>query len=352
MELVPPPLIDLLEGQEQGGCSAKLDPKELHKILADLPVPHSDRLLVGTDTSDDAGVYQLNENEALIVTTDFFPPVASDPYTFGRISATNALSDVYAMGGSPLLCLNIVLFPSTQMPLEVLREILRGGQSVADEAGALIVGGHTIEDSPVKYGMAVVGRVHPRRVITNRGVKPGDALILTKPLGTGILIAAHRLGMAREEDYQEALLSMQRLNRYAAEQMTQVSTHAATDITGFGLVGHAMQMALASGVELHFESSAIPALPGVRDLLHEGCIPGGALRNRRYVEEHLHSHASPEETLLLCDAQTSGGLLIALPEEEAPDLLRRLQDNPNTAQSALIGMATPASPNGSTLTIW
>ena len=168
MELVPPPLIDLLEGQEQGGCSAKLDPKELHKILADLPVPHSDRLLVGTDTSDDAGVYQLNENEALIVTTDFFPPVASDPYTFGRISATNALSDVYAMGGSPLLCLNIVLFPSTQMPLEVLREILRGGQSTADEAGALIVGGHTIEDSPVKYGMAVVGRVHPRRVITNR----------------------------------------------------------------------------------------------------------------------------------------------------------------------------------------
>ena len=348
MELVPPPLIDLLEGQEQGGCSAKLDPKELHKILADLPVPHSDRLLVGTDTSDDAGVYQLNENEALIVTTDFFPPVASDPYTFGRISATNALSDVYAMGGSPLL----VLFPSTQMPLEVLREIIRGGQSAAGEAGALIVGGHTIEDSPVKYGMAVVGRVHPRQVITNRGVKPGDALILTKPLGTGILIAAHRLGMAREEDYQEALLSMQRLNRYAAEQMTQVSTHAATDITGFGLVGHAMQMALASGVELHFESSAIPSLPGVRDLLHEGCIPGGALRNRRYVEEHLHTHASPEETLLLCDAQTSGGLLIALPEEEAPDLLRRLQDNPNTAQSALIGVASPASPNGSVLTIW
>lgn len=256
------------------------------------------------------------------------------------------------MGGSPLLCLNIVLFPSTQMPLEVLREILRGGQSAADEAGALIVGGHTIEDSPVKYGMAVVGRIHPRQVITNKGVKPGDALILTKPLGTGILIAAHRLGMAREEDYQEALLSMQRLNRYAAEQMTQVSTHAATDITGFGLVGHAMQMALASGVELHFESSAIPALPGVRNLLHEGCIPGGALRNRRYVEEHLHTHASPEETLLLCDAQTSGGLLIALPEEEAPELLRRLQDNPNTAQSALIGVASPASPNGSTLTIW
>ena len=238
------------------------------------------------------------------------------------------------------------------MPLEVLREILRGGQSAADEAGALIVGGHTIEDSPVKYGMAVVGRVHPQRVITNRGVKPGDALILTKPLGTGILIAAHRLGMAREEDYQEALLSMQQLNRYAAEQMTQVSTHAATDITGFGLVGHAMQMALASGVELHFESSAIPSLPGVRDLLHEGCIPGGALRNRRYVEEHLHTHASPEETLLLCDAQTSGGLLIALLEEEAPDLLRRLQDNPNTAQSALIGVASPASLNGSVLTIW
>ena len=142
------------------------------------------------------------------------------------------------------------------------------------------------------------------------------------------------------------------LNRYAAEQMTQVSTHAATDITGFGLVGHAMQMALASGVELHFESSAIPSLPGVRDLLHEGCIPGGALRNRRYVEEHLHTHASPEETLLLCDAQTSGGLLIALPEEEAPDLLHRLQNNPNTAQSALIGVASPASPNGSVLTIW
>lgn len=344
--------IDLLEGLEQGGCSAKLDPKELHKILAGLPIPHSDRLLVGTDTSDDAGVYQLSEEEALIVTTDFFPPVASDPYTFGRISATNALSDVYAMGGSPLLCLNIALFPSTQMPLEVLREILRGGQAAADAAGALVVGGHTIEDSPIKYGMAVVGRVQPQRVITNQGAKAGDALILTKPLGTGVLIAAHRLGMAQEGDYQQALLSMQSLNRYAAEQMVQFSTHAATDITGFGLVGHAMQMALASGVEMHFEASAIPALPSVRSLLHEGCIPGGALRNKRYVAEHLCSHASVEDTLLLWDAQTSGGLLIALPQDEAPALLSRLQSCPETAQSALVGFVSPRTSNGSTLTIW
>ncbi len=346
------PMIDLLDGLQQGGCSAKLDPKELHKILVDLPLPQSDRLLVGTSTSDDAGVYQISETEALIVTTDFFPPVASDPFTFGRIAATNALSDVYAMGGSPLLCLNIALFPSKRFPLEVLREILRGGQAAAEEAGALIVGGHTIEDDPVKYGMAVIGRIHPQKIITNQGAKVGDALILTKPLGTGVLIAAHRLGMAHPHHYQEALQSMQTLNRYAAECMQHFSVHAATDITGFGLLGHAMQLALASGVELHFEASALPAFGGVRQLLHEGCIPGGALRNKRYAEEHLQNHAPLEELLLAADAQTSGGLLIALPAGEASELLTQLRAHPTTAHAAVVGNVFPKAEGGKAITIW
>lgn len=346
------PSIDLLEGLEQGGCSAKLDPAELHRILATLPIPQDARLLVGTDTSDDAAVYQLNDEDAVIVTTDFFPPIASDPYRYGRIAAVNALSDVYAMGGTPLVCLNLVLFPSKRIPLEVLGDILKGAESAAQEAGALIVGGHTIEDDSIKYGMAVVGRVSPRKVITNSGAQVGDALILTKPLGTGILVAAHRLGLAQKDHYQAALQSMETLNRYAAEAMSRYSVHAATDVTGFGFAGHAMQLAQASGVSLQLEHSVIPALPGVRDLLRNGCIPGGALRNQRYVAEALTSYTTAEETLLLCDAQTSGGLLIALPESEAPQLLQDLQQHAATQYAAIVGMVEAKDDTTPTLSLW
>lgn len=336
--------IDLLQGVAQGGCSAKFDPSDLRKLLGHLTPIVDPRVLVATDTADDAGVYQLNDDTALVVTTDFFPPLCSDPYTFGRIAAANALSDVYAMGANPLLCLNLLMLPATEPLRHAAAPIIEGAQSVVAQAGAITLGGHTIEDSGIKFGLAVVGTIPPARLITNAGAQPGDLLLLTKPIGTGVILAAHRMGLTTEEVYAQTLEQMATLNRFAAQVMQQRGATSATDITGFGLVGHAMQLAQASGVSLTIDTGSLPILPGVRQLLSDGCIPGACFRNRKYTEGVVKyaPQLSAEQRLLLCDAQTSGGLLFSLPAAEAHEALKELQAEPATRHSAIIGSVEEA----------
>ncbi|WP_373810843.1 selenide, water dikinase SelD [Porphyromonas macacae] len=328
---------DLLDTVEYGGCSAKLDPLKLQSLLKDIPLRTDARVMVDISTHDDAGVYKLNDEEALIVTTDFFPPVCSDAFTFGRIAAVNALSDVYAMGGTPLLALNLTMFPSQSIPPEVLAEILKGGQDAINESGALTMGGHTIDDNPPKYGLAVVGRVHPGRLVTNAGAKPGQVLVLTKPLGTGVAIAAQRLGLISPEAYQAALDSMQLLNKKAAELMLEYGVKGATDITGFGLIGHALGLARASGVVLDIDTRSVPALPETRRLIADGCVPGAAFRNVRFAGSELNVYCRHEEKMLAADAQTSGGLLMAVDASKAAGLLQELHETGVHPKAAIIG---------------
>ncbi|MDX9978149.1 MAG: selenide, water dikinase SelD, partial [Candidatus Cloacimonadales bacterium] len=305
-----------------------LSPKELDSILSKLVSPKSDKLLVSSDTHDDAAVYKLNDDTALIFTTDFFPPLCSDPYEFGQIAAANSLSDVYAMGGTPLLCLNIILFPSDKIPNEALYQILKGGQDKVEETGAMIVGGHTIDDFPPKYGLAVVGTVHPDKVITNSQSKAGDILILTKPLGMGIITAGKRLDEVRDEDYQRALDYMKLLNKNGAELMQKYNVKAATDITGFSLLGHALKMCKASNVSMEIDSSSLPVLAGAYELADMGCLPGAAFRNQDFAEPDILLK-DPDYNLKMIgfDAQTSGGLLISSPPNIANQLLQELRDN-------------------------
>lgn len=328
---------DLLGTVEYGGCSAKLDPLKLQFLLKDIPLRTDARVMVDISTHDDAGVYKLNDEEALIVTTDFFPPVCSDAFTFGRIAAVNALSDVYAMGGTPLLALNLTMFPSQSIPPEVLAEILKGGQDAINESGALTMGGHTIDDNPPKYGLAVVGRVHPGRLVTNAGAKPGQVLVLTKPLGTGVAIAAQRLGLISPEAYQAALDSMQLLNKKAAELMLEYGVKGATDITGFGLIGHALGLARASGVVLDIDTRSVPALPETRRLIADGCVPGAAFRNVRFAGSELNVYCRHEEKMLAADAQTSGGLLMAVDANKAAGLLQELHETGVHPKATIIG---------------
>ncbi len=242
--------VDLLQMVEYGGCSSKISPKLLEEILKYLPLPKDPNILVDIDTHDDAGVYRVNNELALVLTTDFFPPVCSDPYEFGQIAAANSISDVYAMGGDPVLALNIMMFPAAKLPMEAYANILKGGFDKAAEAGVRIIGGHTIDDFPPKYGLAVVGYIHPDKIITNAGAVPGDSLILTKPLGTGVILAGQRLGMSSVRDINDTLCLMKLLNKSGAEVMKKYKIKGATDITGFGLAGHALKMARASKVSI------------------------------------------------------------------------------------------------------
>jgi selenide,water dikinase len=323
----PPEKFDLLTTVEYGGCSAKLPADLLAKALQGLAPVADPRLLVGVDTCDDAGVYQLSDEQALIVTTDFFPPICADAYEFGQIAAANALSDVFAMGGTVLLAMNLVMFPAQGIPLQVLHAMLAGGQDKVREAGGLTVGGHTIADHPPKYGLAVTGLVHPGKVMTNALGKPGECLILTKPLGTGVLVAGHRLGEAGERDYQRALATMKQLNRSGAEIAGKYGVRCATDITGFGLLGHALHIAKASHLTVEFDVASLPVLPGVMALLRAGCIPGGAFCNQAYIESHtVFAAGLPYEQKMLClDPQTSGGLLFSIGEEHADTCLGDLR---------------------------
>ena len=296
--------------------------------------------MVGIETGDDAAVYRLGPEIALILTVDYFTPIVDDPYSFGAIAAANAVSDVYAMGGKPLLALNIVGFPIDKLPKEVLAEILRGGAEKAMEAGVLIVGGHSIDDDEPKYGLAVTGVIHPDLVVTNKRARAGDDLILTKPLGMGIISTAIKRQKASASLVRRAVQVMSTLNRDAAEAMTEVGAHACTDITGFGLLGHLYGMTRASGVGAKIKLSKVPILPEVWELAKEGCIPGGTRKNYSFLQEKEAVTWDPgidELTrLVISDAQTSGGLLIAVAKEKSQDLLSRLEAR-KTQAAVLIG---------------
>lgn len=291
---------------------------------------------MGFNTADDAGVFVIGESQALIQTLDFFTPIVDDPRDFGRIAAANALSDVYAMGGEPLTCLNIVCYPC-HGDLEVLGEILRGGAEKILEAGAVLVGGHTIQDDEPKYGMAVTGLIDPARLITNAGARPGDRLLLTKPLGTGIVSTAIKGGVAEPEAVKAAVRSMATLNRDASRAMGKAGVRAATDVTGFGLVGHALEMAQASGVTLALEGASVPLFPGVREMAGLGLIPGGAHNNRKHSLPRAQIAGGGLMELILCGPETSGGLLIAVPADQAESLLAEVRGFPGGEAAALIG---------------
>lgn len=288
-------------------------------------------LIVGPETSDDAGVFRIGEECALVETTDIITPLVDDPYLFGAISATNALSDVFAMGGRPVTAMNLVFFPKCGVPPEVLREILAGGAEKIREAGACLVGGHTVEDDEIKYGLAVTGLVHPERVIRNSAARPGDILVLTKPIGTGIVSTGIKAEMADDVTVDEACRWMTTLNNRAARIMIECGAHAATDVTGFGLIGHASEMGRGAGVTVILERSAVPVMNGVDELMNNGLIPGGCYRNRDFYTRFLldarpsggTGAAKPADDLIpLFDPQTSGGLLIALPPESVADFMR------------------------------
>ena len=282
-----------------------------------MPREHDPNLLVGYDTSDDACAYKISEDMVLIQTVDFFPPIVDDPYLFGQIAASNSLSDIYAMGGNPVIALNILGLPSC-LPKETAAEILAGGASKVKEAGAIIAGGHTIEDAEPKYGMCVTGFVHPSKIWSNSGAKPGDVLILTKPLGNGILATAAKQDIISQDEFFEAAASMANLNKNARDAAIDILVNACTDITGFGLVGHAYEIASASSVTLNFEANKLPVFDGVTDLVKKGIMPGGAKRNEEYLvkKTYISENVPPILKPVLFDPQTSGGLLFSVPESD------------------------------------
>ncbi len=298
------------------------------------------------ETSDDAGVYQLTEEMALVQTADFFTPIVDDPFAFGQIAVANALSDVYAMGGKPLTGMNLVAFPIKTLPSSILREILLGGLSKMEEAGVALVGGHSIEDPEIKYGLAVTGLIHPRRILSNAKAEVGDRLVLTKPLGTGIIATALKGGMASEEAVKRMVESMTTLNRAASEAMVNSGAHACTDITGFGLIGHALEMATASNVGLVIRAETVPVFPEALEYAKIGLIPGGAHANRQFFSCKVGTGSNVSEILLdlFYDPQTSGGLLISLPSDSAERLVKRLRDEGHR-ETAIIGEVV-AEPGG------
>ncbi|HUO51037.1 MAG TPA: selenide, water dikinase SelD [Gemmatimonadaceae bacterium] len=302
-----------------------MGPGDLSRALAPLPADTDPRLIVGRGTYDDAGVFVLSDDVALVQTVDFFAPIVDDPYTFGRVAAANALSDVFAMGGEPLTALNIVGFPVGKLPLEILTEILRGGHDTVHAAGAVIAGGHSIIDEELKYGLAVTGRADPRKLLTNAAARPGDVLILTKPIGTGLLATAAKRGELGAADLDAMIRAMTTLNDVASRAAVALGLRCATDITGFGLLGHATHIARASGVTLRIDVGKVPLLPGARAAWKRGIRTGGAERNEEWLESTVEWGATPDaERALLLDPQTSGGLLVAVPAAVRADYLARV----------------------------
>lgn len=337
--------IRLTKLAKRAGCAAKQPPGYLFSLLTQLPAPADPNVLVGSATADDAAVYRLTDDLALIFTTDFFTPIVDDPADFGAIAAANALSDVYAMGGTPRVALNLVGFPDDRLPPEVLGDILCGAAAMAEAAGVSIVGGHTIKSEEPIYGLAVVGTVTPDRMLTNAAGRPGDMLVLTKPIGVGIITTAAKNDVDTLGAIGEAVQLMRTLNRPAAEAACAVGVHAATDVTGFGLLGHLRNLAAASGCAAEVELAAVPILSAARHYATEGIVPGGTHANRRFLQDWT-SYA-PELTttdqLLLCDAQTSGGLLLAVAPESAEKLIRELQRH-QTPCAAPIGRLVAGTP--------
>jgi selenide,water dikinase len=308
--------------------------------LAHLTVPTDGNVLVGTATSDDAGVYRINDELALIQTVDFFPPVVDDPYDFGRIAAANALSDVYAMGGIPKMALNIVAFPTETMALTVLREVLAGGIAKLEEAKTVLLGGHSVVDQELKYGLAVTGFVHPEKILTNQGLQPGDLLVLTKPLGTGIVNTAIKAGLANPELSRKVTEQMAQLNKMAGEVMADFPVSACTDVTGFGLLGHLAEMVLGGGVSVTIHSASVPYIAEAVEFAAMGMVPAGSFANRQH-RAGLIEMAEDFDPLLrdiLYDPQTSGGLLIGCPEKLAFLLVARMQER--GVPAAVVGQVT------------
>jgi selenide,water dikinase len=318
---VPVPLTSLSHG---AGCGCKLPPAALHPLVASLPRSSRADIIVGLGTADDAAVVRLTDEIALVQTVDFFTPIVDDPYDFGRIAATNALSDVYAMGAEPVSALNLVAFPLEKLGGEVLREILRGGQDAAEAAGCAIVGGHSIDDDEPKYGLAVTGTVHPDEVLTNAGGRPGDVLVLTKPLGGGAIATATKRGLAKPDLIARGVEVMTTLNRDAARAARLAGASALTDVTGFGLLGHLHELAEAGGCAAEVDARAVPAIDGVTKLLAVGerAIAGGTKRNRAYAETFTTwgEGIPPAQKWLVCDAMTSGGLLAAVEPSRAAEI--------------------------------
>ncbi|WP_042142269.1 selenide, water dikinase SelD [Paucisalibacillus sp. EB02] len=325
----------------KGGCGCKIGPADLSQVLRNLPTPIADpNLLVGLDTSDDAGVYKLTEDIAIVQTLDFFTPIVDDPYDFGQVAAANAISDVYAMGGRPLTALNIVAFPISTLDKSILSEILRGAGDKLKEANVTLVGGHSIDDKEPKFGLAVTGVVHPNKVRTNTGAKPGDKLILTKPIGVGILTTSIKNNLLTDEEIKRVTSVMTTLNKTAAEVMENYEVHASTDVTGFGLLGHSSEMAIGSNVGMIIYSDQVPVLPRTRELAESGSMPGGTKNNYKHVE-NVVTYPEDMDSIdrhILCDAVTSGGLLISVERTKADRLLEDLLAN--GVEASIIGEIT------------
>lgn len=343
--------IKLTSLSSKGGCGCKIGPADLSQVLRSLPptVPNPN-LLVGTDTSDDAGVYRLNDELALVQTLDFFTPIVDDPYSFGQIAAANALSDIYAMGGKPLTVLNIVAFPISVLDKSILTDILRGAADKVQEAGATLVGGHSIDDKEPKFGLSVTGLIHPDKVRTNAAARIGDKLILTKPIGVGILTTSIKKDKLSADETTRLIQVMSTLNKTAAEIMESYDVHACTDVTGFGLLGHASEMAKGSGLGLIIHQETVPLLPRVRELAEEGFVPGGTKNNFAHLEGSILYPELMDQIsrYILCDAVTSGGLLISVGAEQSEKLLAELKDA--GVEAAMIGEVTKDHPGQITVT--
>lgn len=341
-------MIRLTEFSHGAGCACKLSPADLRTVLGlvqSVPVTDPD-LLVGFDTSDDAAVYRLRDDLAVVVTTDFFTPIVDDPYDWGRIAATNALSDVYAMGGTPLLALNLVAWPREGLPFDLLARVLDGGQAAVRSAGALVAGGHSIDDTEPKYGLAVVGTVHPDRVLTNAGARVGDVLVLSKPIGLGVISTALKRGAAPPDLVATAVDVMTTLNAGARDAAVDLgdAVHAATDVTGFGLLGHLRELCAGSGLAAEVDHGAVPVIDGVRDLVAAGMVAGGTQRNHAFVADTVDFGVLPlDEQYLLADAQTSGGLLLAVDPTRADDLVAALRAR-GTLAAAVVGRTVAGAP--------
>jgi selenide,water dikinase len=342
--------IRLTQQVKAGGCASKLPPGLLAAVLSKLPRPVDPDLLVGFDTSDDAGIYRVTPSLALVQTVDFFTPLVDDPFTFGLIAATNALSDVYAMGGRPLTALSIVCFPQDGN-LEVLEAIMRGGMEKLGEAGCVVLGGHSVRDQEIKFGYAVTGLIHPDKVLTNTGAREGDDLIFTKAIGTGVITSALKQGKAEPAWVEGAIQSMTTLNRVASEIVAGAARiHAMTDVTGFGLMGHGRELAIGSGMRIEFMAGEVPLLPGAVDCVHRGAIPAGLLANRDFAEcvsaDAPGSHIADDVRTLLYDPQTAGGLLIAVEAASSGALLQSLHNAGVAAATrigSVLGPYTPGS---------
>jgi selenide,water dikinase len=338
LEESPAQTVRLTKLVEKAGCASKIDQAFLKNVLHGLPFPNNPQVLVGAPAGDDAGVFKLNDQIALVQTVDVFTPSVDDPYTFGQVAAANSVSDVYAMGGKPITALSVIGFPSRELNDCIMRDIIRGGLDKMAEAGVAVIGGHSINDAQIKAGFAVTGLISPDRIISNAGARAGDVLILTKPLGTGIIAFAAQIDRAGTESVQATARSMAALNRTASELMLKSGVHACTDVTGFGLMGHLTEMAASSGVDIEIAFGKIPLFPGVLEAARADIIPGAVERNKESCGSRVSAGKGVTQQMAdICfDAQTSGGLLICIPEAEGPLLLKKLREN-GISQAGIIG---------------